>query len=96
MKKCSLCIHYYVCGITHTDDCVCNRFNPKQQWIPCSERLPEDSRNVILTTRSSVVGVGSFIARDGQWVQWYSGGGILVDVTAWMPLPEPYREDGEE
>ena len=62
-------------------------------WIPCSERLPEDSRDVILTTRSSVVGVGCFTASDGKWVQWYSGGGILVDVIAWMPLPEPYREE---
>ena len=62
-------------------------------WISCSERLPEDSRDVILTTRSSVVGVGCFTASDGKWVQWYSGGGILVDVIAWMPLPEPYREE---
>lgn len=63
------------------------------EWISCSERLPEDSRDVILTTRSSVVGVGCFTASDGKWVQWYSGGGILVDVIAWMPLPEPYREE---
>lgn len=65
-------------------------------WIPVTERLPEDSRDVILTTRSLVVGVGCVIARDGKWAQWYSGGGILVDVIAWMSLPSPYREEKKD
>ena len=61
-------------------------------WIPCSERLPDSSGNVIIMTRSSIVGVGSFFKNTNGWVQWYSGGGIAVDVIAWQPLPELYKE----
>ena len=60
-----------------------------QQWIPVTERLPGDSRGVILCTRSRIVGVGFYDKHTRNWVQLYSGGGICVDVTHWMPLPEP-------
>ena len=60
-------------------------------WSPCSERLPDSSGNVIIMTRSSIVGVGSFFKNTSGWVQWYSGG-IAIDVIAWQPLPEPYKE----
>ena len=63
-----------------------------QKWIPVSERLPEDSRGVILCTRSRIVGVGFYDKNTRSWVQHYSGGGICVDVTHWMPLPEPPKE----
>lgn len=57
-----------------------------KQWIPCSERLPkEDGR--YLCTYSDVgtcVDFGSY--SDGQW---------FVEPIAWMPLPEPYREETE-
>lgn len=61
-------------------------------WIPCSERLPDSSEDVNITTRSSVVGIGSFFEEANEWMQWYCGGGIAADVIAWMPLPEPYKE----
>ena len=58
------------------------------KWIPVTERLPEDSRDVILCTRSRIVGVGFCDKNTRNWNQHYSGGGICVDVTHWMPLPE--------
>lgn len=61
------------------------------KWIPCSERLPDSGVDVNITTRSSIVGVGSFFEETNEWVQWYCGGGIVVDVIAWQPLPEPYK-----
>lgn len=60
-------------------------------WHRVEERLPDDSRDVIIFTASRIVGVGSFIRPN--WYQWYSGGGLPVDVTHWMPLPEPPKED---
>ena len=60
-----------------------------QEWVPVKEQLPDDSRSVILCTRSRIVGIGFYDKTTRKWVQHYSGGGIYVDVTHWMPLPEP-------
>ena len=66
-------------------------------WIPVSERLPEESLN-------SVIGWDTYRNRC-CFVQYLGGRFVLgddidsVNVIAWMPLPEPYREseveDGE-
>ena len=37
-------------------------------WIPCSEDLPKDSKDVIITTRSDIVGIGYYLG-NGSWVQ---------------------------
>lgn len=60
------------------------------QWIPCSERLPEDNADVIICFYSGEV-----------TEMRYLGNGIFQGVyehttkaiVAWMPLPEPYREE---
>ena len=67
------------------------------KWIPVSDRLPEESLN-------SVIGWDTYRNRC-CFVQYLGGRFVLgddiysVNVTAWMPLPEPYREseveDGE-
>jgi hypothetical protein len=62
-------------------------------WIPVSERLPEESLN-------SVIGWDTYRNRC-CFVQYLGGRFVLgddidsVNVTAWMPLPEPYRESEE-
>ena len=57
------------------------------QWIPRSERMPENSRTVLVTDW----GITGFGRRfDGRW--WDCDGNVLKDVSAWMPLPEPYKE----
>lgn len=63
-------------------------------WIPVSERLPEESLN-------SVIGWDTYRNRC-CFVQYLGGRFVLgddidsVNVIAWMPLPEPYRESEEE
>lgn len=64
---------------------------PASPWHRVEERLPDDSRDVLIFTASRITGVGSFIRPN--WYQWYSGGGLPVDVTHWMPLPEPPKEE---
>ena len=65
--------------------------HPEQRWIPCSERMPENSRTVLVTDW----GITGFGRRfDGRW--WDCDGNVLKDVSAWMPLPEPYKKDGEQ
>ena len=70
------------------------------QWIPCSERLPENDKKVLCYVESSMR-VGDDIVtgsqHDGLWFM-QSGVGMqsfskACTVTAWMPLPKQYRED---
>lgn len=62
------------------------------KWVPCSERLPENAMNVIAQFSSDTVtelryaGNGIF---EGIYEYEYSTKVII----AWMPLPEPYREN---
>lgn len=61
---------------------------PEPQWIPCSERLPEEMTYVLVTDKDGDVYSVKFIeVIDGQ-AEWVFDNGIL----AWMPLPEPYAE----
>lgn len=71
-------------------------------WIPCSERLPEDEYVLISKKPTKILGDKWSVAiairmadpRSGK-IQWRdSGFGIIQDekVLAWMPLPEPYEE----
>ena len=62
----------------------------KTKWIPCSERLPEDSRSVITYTNEGGVAEGSYSPHSEEWTvfRWSVSN---AKVIAWMPLPEPYR-----
>ena len=65
------------------------------QWIPVSERLPENN-GCMLVTIDDAIEFGKY--EDGEWSIWVCEHWDEWDakgVTAWMPLPEPYREDGE-
>ena len=64
-----------------------------QEWIPCSERLPEVAHSVMFSRRSMDTSEGCLQA-DGKWWQYRWNEILNADqVIAWMPLPEPYREE---
>ena len=74
----------------------------QQRWIPVSERLPEKECNVFCARDN-----GSIIQMHYnpiQTIRYPKGFSMELEngfywrqnnVIAWMPLPEPYREDGE-
>lgn len=76
------------------------------EWIPCSERLPKaedmyQPPEQRYLCQLEAYGVRKFCVLSrlkgavSPFWDWY---GVAVhdsDVTAWMPLPKPYREDGE-
>lgn len=83
----------------------------KAEWIPCSERLPEERGEYLVSYHTNFIGECMDIMRYGKplmpadesdkqrncfYDTSYDGFDCVChEVTAWMPLPEPYREDGE-
>lgn len=72
----------------------------ERQWIPCSERLPEPRtavlgyapkyNNIYALYYDSVMG----------WMIWNPIRNDIFpnsqgEIIAWMPLPDPYQEEGE-
>lgn len=58
-------------------------------WIPCSERLPEDGESVLICYESEGVIVQAISERIGGNI-WHRLSGIKP--IAWQPLPSPYKE----
>ena len=74
----------------------------EQRWIPVTERLPEAEEIVLITIDSSYypksyVDMGFYKAETKKWY-WFSSEAIdhSIKVTAWMPLPEPYKAESED
>ena len=67
---------------------------PAQKWIPVSEKLPEETGWYIVTIRTEKgIAVCEQSYRKGE-NHWTTLKGI--EVIAWMPLPEPYKEVDDE
>ena len=80
-------------------------------WIPCSERLPEYEERVLLSCENGDVFVGyldrhtDFKAKQGgfeliyinKWWDYADDYDFEFDeITAWQPLPEPYKAESED
>lgn len=61
-----------------------------QQWIPCSERLPETQEDVLCDDDGWVT-IGYYTDEE---VGWHDKHCYRIYPTAWMPLPKPWK--GEE
>lgn len=69
----------------------------KQMWIPCSERLPEDENPVLIQyydeEDEAIMFIGCY--EYGYFNVWDERIFPDYEEVAWMPLPEPYKEDKE-
>lgn len=69
---------------------------PNQRWIPVSERLP-DKNDVYLVTMN-VLGkpirdIDRFRIDEGWGIYENNEDNKVIEVIAWMPLPEPYKAE---
>ena len=75
---------------------------PHGAWIPVSERFPEEGKSVLVwyeyyaygTKNRMVQTYGIGHVYDGFWVGDVQG--TKSKCIAWMPLPEPYKKEGDE
>lgn len=62
-------------------------------WMPCSKRLPDKEGEYIVTDDAGGMATVEtdefYYDEDTGEPSWL----FSQNVTAWMPLPEPYKED---
>lgn len=76
------------------------------EWIPVSEGLPGDYRDVLVwfeyfrygdyNRMYSTYGIGNYINQYDSWLINHETGWTDLHVFAWMPMPEPYKIGEDE
>ena len=76
--------------------------DPEPHWIPVTERLPKDNRQVLVYARSAHYALAKYDEMrnaDGtykkQWVTFDAWKPLytIKEVIAWMPVPAPWKEE---
>lgn len=66
----------------------------KGKWIPVSEGLPEGADYCLCCDKDGHMAIGRMSNWSSYWC--FDDDNTDIDVIAWMPLPEPYKEDKED
>lgn len=66
-----------------------------QEWIPCSERLPEKAGHYLCSFKKANR-IDNIYIDLAYWTggRWY--GYLANEINAWMPLPKPWKEANDE
>lgn len=70
-------------------------FDICENWIPCTEQLPENNTWVLYSDKNGVVSDCHYYNGFNQF-EHSNGEHEMTDIIAWMPLPEPYKAESEE
>lgn len=66
------------------------------EWIPVSEKLPEESGTYIVNAIENCIVHVTFAKWMKRMKKWnLTGSRSYWKVTAWQPLPEPYKGESE-
>ena len=90
--------HYYGTGIIAVrkeDIDAMPTIQPEPHWIPCSGGLPKEEGFYLVTLEDECgaeTTIRFFRIENGErhWSLWGN-----ENITAWMPKPEPYKEETE-
>lgn len=63
----------------------------QMKWIPCSERMPKCT--VLCCDDRGNMLVGLLCKDEAGYMAYDDDGQEMYNCVAWMPLPEPYREE---
>ena len=66
---------------------------PQDEWIPVSERLPEEGVSVLVCVKTQG-GISQYVSERFHDKYWSALCGMTP--IAWRPLPEPYKKGGAE
>lgn len=85
-------------GMSEALDMAIKALEQEPEWIPVSERLPEENKTVIASTKYGVYPEAKYTKEYG-WEWAYESGADywreLDEVEAWMPLPKRYDAESE-
>ena len=73
---------------------ITEKIEKAPKWIPVKERLPKTSAETIVSLKSGWVTSDLYEADKQNWF-WSDMTPGIHEVTAWMAMPEPYKEVGE-
>lgn len=85
---------------SHMNDVTDTNVGSKNNWIPCSERLPEDGEEMVLIQVSGKPTENiqfedafefAYYKKEEGWILEYYPEWKNPEVVAWMPLLEPYK-----
>lgn len=65
------------------------------EWIPCAERLPEETGTYLVTTARGVTYWDRFYADNQAWGHELNSKRYRGRHRAWMELPDPYCGTGD-
>lgn len=103
-------VRYDLIEITNKLPSVISSAQPEQRWIPVTERLPEANGRYLITrglnacgamwNRVYIANYSDLMGLKSERIWWNGNVGKsdferIDDVIAWMPLPEPYRAEGD-
>ena len=85
---------------------IVEKYKGNTGWIPCSNRLPEMRKvpleddeyymisDSVLVTDGNSVFISEYEADDDYRYGWFNDGAKCKnEITHWMPLPKPFREE---